>query len=186
MPSEAIERVKINVAELSSAGRSIGIVTLRRTRSGDAPVLLEEAREVAALAPHDDPPQHDPERGEQEREQGEPAEDPAAREIRARHEDRDARARDDGEHGRERGVFERMERGAPERRIVQQRSVRVQRQHAACLVERPVADRGVQKRNERAEDEHDHDDPDEPLQRPRRQHAAAGARDGRRCSGHSG
>ena len=39
MPSDAIESVKMRVAELSSPGRSIGIVTLRSTRSGDAPAL---------------------------------------------------------------------------------------------------------------------------------------------------
>ena len=39
IPSEAMARVKISVAELSSAGRSIGIVIERSTRAGPAPAL---------------------------------------------------------------------------------------------------------------------------------------------------
>ena len=39
MPSDAIESVKISVPALSRAGRSIGMVMLRRTPIGRAPAL---------------------------------------------------------------------------------------------------------------------------------------------------
>jgi hypothetical protein len=54
MPSAAIESVKMSVAALSSAGRSIGIVMLKSTRTGRAPALRaasssdESARDSAA------------------------------------------------------------------------------------------------------------------------------------------
>ncbi len=54
MPSAAIESVKISVAEFRSAGRSIGIVTLRSALTGEAPALRaasssdESARASAA------------------------------------------------------------------------------------------------------------------------------------------
>jgi hypothetical protein len=55
----------------------------------------------------------------------------------------------------------------PELGVREQVAVGAEREDAAALVERPVADRRVEERDERAEDEPDDDDPRAPLQEPR-------------------
>jgi hypothetical protein len=133
----------------------------------DVQVRVQEAREIAARAPHHDPAEDDAERRQQQRQQRQAAEDLPAREIGSRDEDRHDRPRDDGERRRERGVLERVHGRLPELRVGEQAAIRADREGPAALVERAVADRRVEERQERAQDEGDDDDPRQPLQRPR-------------------
>ena len=88
---------------------------------------------------------------------------------------RDPSAADHSHHRRHRRVLQRVPPRVPELAVGEELVVRIEREHAAGLVQRPVAHRRVEHRDERADDQPDNEHPDRSLKRPRRQQWPAGA-----------
>ena len=147
----------------------------------DVQPLENSSREVAARAPDDDPAEDDAERGEQQREQHQPPKTCAARGgPYGRHRIAIAAPATTDISRRQRRELECVLPGRPELGVAEEVAVRLEREDAAGLVQRAVAQRGLEQRDERPDDEHDDEHPGRPVDRPRRHRGAARAGERRR------